>query len=347
LHYLPEVGTIILFSPTPERNKEQSMSAGNITSIVSVRETPWHGLGVVPDHDLNALQARVLGGLDWTVELHPSYAKVGEEFIPNHGAFNVVRMDEKRILGTVTKRYKPLQNEEAFNLAEAITGIQNESLFETAGTFDNGQRVWILMRLPNITKIAGDEISRYILLLNHHDGKGSFICVITPVRVVCQNTLTAALQGAKNTFRVKHIGNQMDTNTLVLAARDVLKISGDYFTKFEDVMNGLLKKPVTTKEIEFVRDQILLPLPEMSIGKRKETEIEKGRNLFNKALNAADIANVRDTAYGLWNATVDYLDHDRATNQTKDNPNGALERKYIRTFDEPLKDEVLKYLVEV
>ena len=97
-----------------------------------------------------------------------------------------VRDTDQQILGVVTDRYKVVQNEDAFAFTDQLLG--EGVSYETAGSLQNGRRIWMLAKLPQRYIISGDEIEPYLVFMNAHDGTGAIKAAMTPIRVVCQNT---------------------------------------------------------------------------------------------------------------------------------------------------------------
>ena len=166
------------------------MSA-NVESMFSVREKPWHGLGTIIQEACTSKEALHLAGLDWEVKQEPVVykgTKTGHQFN--------IRSSDDTVLGVVGGRYKPVQNADAFAFTDELIG--GDVRYETAGSLANGKRVWMLAKMPD-TKILDDVVEPYLCLTNGHDGFSSMKVCMTPVRVVCQNTLNMALKGAKRT----------------------------------------------------------------------------------------------------------------------------------------------------
>ena len=165
------------------------------------RFVPWHGLGTAVAEAPTSAEAIKLAGLDWVVESKPVFTNSGIE-IPNYKA-NIRDIDQK-VLGVVSNRYQVVQNKDAFDFTDALIG--EGCRYETAGSLCGGKRIFLLARMPE-AKILDDSFENYICFTNSHDGFSSIKAVMTPVRVVCQNTLSLALSSAKRQWSTKHIGN--------------------------------------------------------------------------------------------------------------------------------------------
>lgn len=163
-----------------------------------VRDVPWHGLGTNVEDALSSNEALTAAGLDWNV-VQKEIKTIDNIPIPNVKA-NVREIDNK-VLGIVSDRYKVLQNLEAFQFTDELLG--GDILYETAGSLQGGRKVWLLARLSNKYKFQDDEIVPYLVLSNSHDGNAPVRVAMTPVRVVCQNTLNLALKKAKRSWSVR------------------------------------------------------------------------------------------------------------------------------------------------
>ena len=169
--------------------------AANIETMFYTREKPWHGLGVRVSEAPESAEALRLAGLDWEVDQEPIFTEENV-LIPGYKAN--IRNTDRRVLGVVTDRYKVIQNTEAFSFTDALLG--EGVRYETAGSLQGGRKIWLLARLPKEYIISGDRISPYLVFSNTHDGSGSVKVAITPIRVVCNNTLNLALSTANGHF---------------------------------------------------------------------------------------------------------------------------------------------------
>jgi hypothetical protein len=170
-----------------QEEKEENKMAANVESMFYTRTAPWHGLGVRVEEVLGSKEALNQAGLDWKVEQTDVYAASGER-IPGYKAN--IRDIDRSVLGIVGDRYKIVQNEEAFAFTDGLLGEGVK--YETAGSLAGGKIVWMLAKLPEKYIISGDAIEPYLVFCNSHDGSGAIRVAMTPVRVVCQNTLNLA-----------------------------------------------------------------------------------------------------------------------------------------------------------
>ena len=176
------------------------MSA-NVETMFYTREKPWHGLGTQVMEAPTSAAALSLAGLDWRVIQKPLLTY---DEIPVPGFKANLRDSDNQVLGVVTDRYKVVQNEDAFAFTDSLLG--EGVTYETAGSLQNGRRTWILAKLPQRYIISGDEITPYLVFMNSHDGSGAIKAAMTPIRVVCMNTLNLALSTAKRTWSADQIG---------------------------------------------------------------------------------------------------------------------------------------------
>ena len=173
-----------------------------VESLFYTRTEPWHGLGTRVEESPTSADAIRLAGLDWKVVQKKVYSEDG---IKIDGYTANVRDKDGKALGIVGSRYSIVQNEDAFRFTDALLG--EGVTYETAGSLKEGKVIWLLAKLPNKYEILGDAVDPYIVFTNTHDGSGAVRVAMTPVRVVCNNTLNMALSTAKRTWSARHTGN--------------------------------------------------------------------------------------------------------------------------------------------
>ena len=191
----------------------------NVETMFSVRETPWHGLGRIIMDAPASREALELAGLDWQVESRNIYSGTGA-MIPGYRAN--VRSTDDAVLGVVSDRYRIVQNEEAFQFTDDLLG--EGVTYETAGSLQGDKKVWMLARLPRKYLIAGDQVEPYLVIFNSHDGSSGVKVAMTPIRVVCQNTLNLALNTAKRSWTARHTENVL---LRVQDARETLQLDSN------------------------------------------------------------------------------------------------------------------------
>ena len=221
-----------------------------------VAEPAWHGLGVVlTDAPKTAKEAIVASGLDWSVHKTPLMTSFTTEegfksdLMGVNDHFAITRYQKDMLphydtLGVVGNRYTPLQNIEAFNFFDEVVATGNAN-YHTAGSLKGGKIVWMLAKVGNPKKIIGhDFVENFILLYNSHDGSSAVTMQMTPIRVVCANTLAMAQRNFSKKMSVRH------TKTVLNRMKDIATYMGYLEEKFEetaDVYRELSKKPVTNQ----------------------------------------------------------------------------------------------------
>ena len=286
------------------------MSA-NVETMFSVREVPWHGLGTIVQEAPNSKEALKLAGLDWTVDTTEVFDNNNHK-IP--GYFATRRTTDQKILGIVSGRYKVVQNSEAFEFTDELIG--GDIRYETAGSLRDGKQIWLLAKMPE-TKILGDDVTPYICFTNGHDGLSSIRVCMTPVRVVCNNTLNLALNTAKRSWSAKHIGNIDDK---LDEARRTLGLAEHYMEELASTADDLANTSLTTLQVEeFINE--LFPVEEDASDRIKQNaQILKDN--FMVCYLAPDIQKFRNTAWGVVNAASDFSTHSkprRATVNSQEN----------------------------
>lgn len=279
------------------------------------RGVPWHGLGTPVQGLMTAEEAIDKATLDWVVSGYP----ISDEFgvIPDKVAQH--RSTDNAYLGTVGVGFKTIQNREAFSFSNAIVAENPDAaLFDTAGSLRTGRTVFLSMDLTKVAPItiADEQFQTFLLIANSHDGSKALHGIVTPVRVVCMNTLNAALSGHGARFVIRHSG---DVNGKLVAARNALGITIDYVKRFEAVAAEAMKVKVSDEKAEKVLRRVF---------KMKDTTAEKGEGAFFEKhaatrtmdlyLSADDLAPFRGTGWGLVNAVAEYVDHDRTYGRGKD-----------------------------
>ena len=277
----------------------------NIETMFSAKETPWHKLGTITDGVLTSADAIVKAGLDWEVRLKDLYYTSDTTFGAEHKApshYATVRSSDENCLGVVGNRYTPVQNSEAFNFMDALVD-SGEAKYETAGSIANGKIVWILMKLDTLenNSFEPDVFEPYVLLSNSHDGSSALKVTMTPVRVVCQNTLRMALNGASQQFSMRHTSGIAGK---VQQARETLNFVGKYYESFQNEVNALIDKEVNDKQFNEIVE-ILFPRP-------SDEDMEKPRTANNYENIVGDLRTNwnnelhKGSAWGVVNAFNSY-----------------------------------------
>lgn len=303
------------------------MSA-NVETMFSVRETPWHGLGTIVQEAATSEEALRLAGLDWNVEQKPVIYN-GED---TGYKFNV-RSSDDTVLGVVGSRYKPVQNTEAFAFTDELIG--GDVRYETAGSLASGKRIWLLAKMDDV-KVLDDTVEPFLCLTNSHDGYGSLKVCMTPVRVVCQNTLNCALSRAKRTWNVRHTGSVMNR---VTEAAQTLNLARNYMDSLKGTAEELYALKIPEVRFEELSSQ-MFPI-DADTTKRKEESQLMLRDQLRTAWNMDDLGNIRHTGWGFLNAVSDMSTHRTPARKTAN----YQENMFMAVIDAPaLLDQATKLL---
>ena len=254
--------------------------AANVETMFYTREKPWHGLGIRVTEAPSSEEALRLAGLDWQVKQEPVYTDTGE-VIPGYKAN--IRDRDRRVLGVVTDRYKIIQNQEAFAFTDALLG--KGVRYETAGSLQGGRRVWLLARLPKEYIISGEQVSPYLVFSNTHDGSGAVKVALTPVRVVCCNTLNLALDTAKRSWSMIHTGNIRDK---LQEAEDTLFMAEAYMMQLGKEFGNLQRQKITDRQVaEYI--EMLLPLEKDATAIQNKNITKLREDMAHRYYDAPDL----------------------------------------------------------
>lgn len=289
------------------------------TSFFSNREVPWHRLGTVTDAALTAEQALQEAQLDWDVSLAPALVKVpgATRLVQVPDKFAVVRDNPSTEgepiipLGIVGNQYTPIQNREAFGFLDELIEAVGGAHYETAGVLGDGEKVFLTIKMPEDLVIdpngANDHVEQYILVSNSHNGSSAFTAAVTPVRVVCQNTLTAGLRAAKRTWKARHTSNvaaRMDE------ARRTLNLTVKYAEEFAAAAEQMIQQAMTDREFDKLT-QRLYGVGDDASGRTKTAANEHRGELVRLFKEAPTNENIRGTRWAAFNAVTEFEDWTR------------------------------------
>ena len=308
------------------------MSA-NVETMFYVREKPWHGLGTEVKEAPTSADALVYAGLDWSVIQKEVYTEDGT-MIPGYKAN--LRDTDSAALGIVSDRYKVVQNEDAFRFTDDLLGAG--VAYETAGALQGGRKVWMLARMPHRYIIAGDEIAPYMVVMNSHDGSSGIKVAMTPIRVVCQNTLNLALGSAKRIWTTKHTENVMSR---VHEARETLLLAEAYMGELGRSIDALSQIRLTDKKVtEFMQEFFPVTL-EISEAQRKNNQ-RLLEDMKQRYWEAPDLSNVGRNGYRFVNAVSDFATHAEPIRRTRN----YNENLFLRTVEgNPMIDKAYKMIL--
>ena len=248
-----------------------------------------------------------MAGLDWKVVQEPIITATGD-LVEGYKAN--VRDTDHRVLGVVTDRYKIVQNTDAFSFTDALLG--EGVRYETAGSLQEGKKVWLLARLPHEYIIAGEHISPYLLFFNSHDGSGAVKVCITPIRVVCNNTLNLALATAKRSWSMVHTG---DINGKLEEAKNTLFMAEKYMDSLGKEFEVLRKKNLTDAQVkEYI--EILLPIEPDASSQQIRNVKSLREDLNRRYYDAPDLKGTGKNGYRFINAVSDFATHAKPLRMT-------------------------------
>lgn len=291
-------------------------------AFLSTRQPAWHGLGqIVQDYPTSA-EAIAFAGLDYTVVKAPLFAKGKDPLIsfavPEQYA--TMRSDTNAVFGVVGKDYQIVQNSDAFAFFDAIVGGGQGILYETAGALGNGERIFITAKLPGYIRVgSGDDVTeKYIFLTTSHDGSGSITAAFTPVRIVCQNTLNAALRTATNVVRIRHTAGAKER---LEQAHRVMGVADTLAAELEGIFNQWSKVTIEDKQVKKLIQLALCPNKETFALLKKGADRELSAVYKNACDAAFEYAMADDTQlmettkgtlFGAYNAVSGYYQNVRS-----------------------------------
>ena len=259
---------------------------------------PWHDLGIELNHPKTARDAIEMAGLNYTVKKKPLKLKKGLK----QETYVTVRTDNDDVLGHVKASYEPIQNIDAFTFFDTLVA-ENEAIYETAGFFGKGEFIWILAKLPGCITVHGNDIvNKYLLLTNSHDGSSQVRVKLTPIRVVCNNTLTSALRGAGD-IPINHTPNAVcdlgQTTT-------ILGLSKYLYEQLDVKFNSMASRKITKAQLR-AYVQALVPDNEEDENTARTEKIRNSVLGLHDSGLGAHLA--RGTWWGAFNSVAEYTDH--------------------------------------
>lgn len=281
--------------------------AHQIETMAYVGRLPWHGLGQdLGDRDVTGREMLRAAGLDWKVELGALYDGSGHE-VPSH--FAVHRLDTGAVLGVVGRRYQPVQNSALFGIPDLLIR-EGVCGYHTAGSLRDGRIVWALARMGEytITRLDGsaDPIERYLLWTTRHDGLAPVVGGFTDTRIVCRNTLDAAMsRGLTNRFSIRHTASA--SARLDEAHRFLSQLMANAARQSEEFQRMAQERMDADAMRNFAREW----LDEIADASRKEAkrrqEVDELVQLFESGRG-----NSGESLWDAYNSVTEWLDHHRA-----------------------------------
>lgn len=298
--------------------------AAEVETMMIVGEPAWHGLGTqVSEEDASDWRkAYIAAGLDWQVNARPLFtpehipAVWGGNFIESHVAN--VRSSDGKVLGVVGKNYSVLQNEDVFQWFEPFLA-EGQARFEAAGSLRDGSRIWALAKITGASAEVreGDAVDGYLLLSHSHDGSLAVRVGFTPIRVVCNNTLTWAHEdNASQLIRIRHRGDVTANMRAVRETMDTVR-QGFFATieQYRALANRNISQPDVLRYIEFV-----LGVERNDAGKLATRTQNTVDDIVSRAVKNAELAcelpgSISVSAWDAYNGVTEWLTWERGRSQ--------------------------------
>lgn len=261
---------------------------------------PWHGLGKVVSGLLTAQEAMDAAHLGWRVGAVPVVVNGKELSLDDFQG--IIREDTGDCLGITKGRYEIIQNKDCFDFLDILAG-EGELKYETAGALRGGKQVWMMAKYNGGIKINGDQHEQWLLCVTSHDSSYSLMVQWVTTRVVCANTLSIALKGAKNQVKIRHTESWQEKSA---QAKQVLGLTEDYFKAMQDKLAGLNEQPMTEEDMSAFAT-LMFPAKDEHKVPTKTSNMRWGvERLFNRGDETGTYGKSRWDAL---NAVTDYVDH--------------------------------------
>jgi phage/plasmid-like protein (TIGR03299 family) len=318
----------------------------NQDAFYSVKKPAWHLKGYISDRYETSKEVIVKSGLNFTVEKLPNkHVYPSGKEIYSETSFHTFRTDLELTLGdNVGKDYTIIQNIDAFSFLDQIAGVNN-IYYETAGALRNGEIIFITAKFPHHIKILGkDVIELYLFITTRHDGKGSIVVGLTPVRVVCNNTLNAALRNCETVVRVRHTESAPDK---LKEAQKILKMVDTAAPIIDQAFNQLAKVRITDQQLRKLIQTAMAPNTEVldnikagnyrAISPQFKTTVEEILS-YGQGNVTQQLESTKGTLFGFYNAiTGFYQNRKMFKNEEVKAKNilfgGAAQRTAQKAFD--------------
>jgi len=317
-------------------------------SFFSTKQPAWHALGQVVQDYPTSREAIAFAGLDYSVVKAPLYAQIGDSLttiaVPDQYA--TLRTDNNAVFGVVGKDYQIVQNADAFAFFDAIVGGGDGILYETAGAIGNGERIFITAKLPGYIRVGSGEdvIEKYIFLTTSHDGSGSITAAFTPIRIVCQNTLNAAMRSMSNVVRIRHTAGAKER---LEQAHRVMGLADTLSNQLEGIFNNWAATPIADAQVKKLIQLALCPNTE-TLQLLKKGESDELSTVFKNACEDAfayamahdtqQLDTTKGTVYGAYNAVTGYYQNVRNFKTDEDKLKsiylgGTAQKRVQKAFD--------------
>jgi phage/plasmid-like protein (TIGR03299 family) len=269
---------------------------------------------VLPNNSLDSTEALIYSGLaGWELTKLPIYIgnpEDGYSQVPDH--FAVTRSTDGRPLGVVGHGYRVVQNEEAFAWADELLGGEGFH-YKTAGSLRGGQVVWLLAKAPFQVDLPDSPVDVFVLLTNTHDGSGAVTAAVTPVRVVCMNTLRKALTKAQASYKIRHTSG---AEARLTEAQRVLGLARGAAERMRERAEQLTALRMSDADWKGFLSALVPDPADSSQGQKRAATV---RDAIDGVYRGSRFGqpDVRGTAWGAWQAVVAYNDHVMTSRRTR------------------------------
>lgn len=308
-------------------------------SFVSAAQLPWHGLGTVVRGAMTSAECIDQAMLDYAVLKDQTYIKIDvpqyekgdvnkepiqyiQEWVKVPDQFATYRTDTAEVFGGVGYKYEVIQNMEAFEFFDNIVG-DGLAIFETAGALGRGETIFITARLPETVKVGNNDfIDQYLLLTSGHDGASSVQIMFTPVRVVCANTLSAALFHATHKVVFKHTKSAKSKLDQAAQTLGITKYLTEEMKELFSRMTSVEMKPeevkafinsvfLTATEVAHLHEMKILAENSNVISSRKKNILKEVWTYYHTGPGQAEVIG---SAWGAYNAITGYYQNVKSYN---------------------------------
>lgn len=330
--------------------------ADGSAAMFSLKEKPWHGLGTILDKAIDDSEVLEMAGLNWSVDLEPVYQGISrpvmdslDEYVTSFEEVDqfrfVKRSDTQQILGMVNRSFKVVQNQSMVDLFRGLAGVDHELIWETAGCLGNGEIIFGLVKIPDLMiRIGKDETIPYLLFSNGHIGNMMTNVCPTLIRVVCNNTLSAAEEdacrrrrrggrNATNGYRLRHTqnidqrlkeiqavyGNSLKAIEHTKSALEIMasktltdelfrQIVAKSWTATDDAAEESTDEPIAITKDESERSRA------MKVARETKRLEDLGKIL---ASETCQVEGTKGTVFSALQSITQFIDHERPTQQRR------------------------------
>lgn len=274
--------------------------------MVSVKEKPWHNLGIVLEDYVDKESIINISGLNYNVHKESLQTSSGL-VIPNKVGLIT---DDNLCVGLCSEGYQVIQNSELFDYAELFTKQNNQEVkWETCGSLFNKKKVFIVIKLED-SSVLGDKVNNYFFITNSFDGSSSLIAGVSPIRVVCNNTLNIAINSASRSWSIRHSG---DVDGKIKSVVSSIENTNVYLKEFAKNAEHMASQKI---KFDTFLENFVRTMQQREVYTEKHIqEVALGiRNIYE---NTQDLNNFKDTSWGVYNSVADFVSNTKPLRNTK------------------------------